>query len=130
MAKAKSPMTQILNSINQKTEKVEAEVFNKIGGFVISRILSYRKDLVLICNEINKYQPIVKHSVYDFYVAIVPKNRKYVKKVVWDKHPDIDLIIEYYKCNKEIANEYLKLLCDEDIEKIRKLCYKGGRGEI
>lgn len=125
-AKTKTPMSRVLSSINQKTERVEPEVFNKIGGFVITKLLSYRKDLALICNEINKYGSISNEATYEFYLKVVPKNKKFAKKAVWDKHPDLDLIIEYYNCNTKVAQEYLRVLSPNDIEFIRKKCFKGG----
>lgn len=129
MAKV-SPFSRILNSINKKTEQVDPDEFKKLGGFVVTRVLSYRKDLVLICNEINKYTPISQQAVYDFYLGVVPKNNRYAGKVVWDTHPKIDIIMEYYTCNKQIATDYLAILSEDDIKLIESRCYKGGKAAL
>lgn len=120
----------ILSSINQKTEPVSPEEFKKIGGFLITKILSYRKDLILVCNELNKYPTITPQAAYDFYIGIVPKNRKYAAKQVWDVNPNLDIVKEYYKCNTQVANEYLRLLSESDIDIIKLRCYKGGKNAI
>jgi len=128
-AKAKkepSNFSRILTSINQKTQRVEPEEFKKVKGFIISKVLSYRKDLLFVCNEINKYGSISEEATYRFYLGVVPKNKRYAGKTKWDEHPDLALIIEYYNCNKNIANEYLKLMTTDDIEFVRKKCFKGG----
>lgn len=124
--KTKSPMSRVLSSINQKTERVEPDEFKKIGGYVITKLLSYRKEMVFLCNEINKYGSISDEATYRFYLGVVRKNKRFEKKVVWEVHPDTNLIIEYYNCNKKTAMEYLKLMSQDDIEFIRKKSFKGG----
>ena len=124
-----NPMTRILNSINQKKEYLENEEDStQIGGFVITRILSQREDLILICNEINKYAPISKSAIYKFYYNVIPKNRKFAKKAVWDVNPNIDVVMEHFKVNKRIATDYLNVMTKEDIDFITQKQFKGGKG--
>lgn len=106
------------NLLNEETNKV----YNQ---FMINKSLSNTIDTLFYAYELN-LNKMTNEEHYKYLIHAIPKKNRWAKWVKEDKDPNIDLIIEYYKCSKIKAKEILKMLKPEQIEKIRVYLDKGG----
>jgi hypothetical protein len=96
------------------------------NGFLVNKALSYFPDTLLHANLMNQYHQLDNRPQYEFLLnSIRPKKRfaKWVKDV-GDK--DLDLVCEYYKCNKNLAKDYLSLLSSEQLKIMEQQLETGG----
>lgn len=126
--KAKSlGLFDYINSINDKKYLFEENVDTKgYGHYTILKAFSYYPDTILLANELNKYRISNKKMSYDFFYYAIDKRKRYSK---WFKQTDdetIDLLQQHYQCSRLVAEEYKKLLNDQQIEQLKKKYFKGG----
>jgi len=109
----------IVRNILRKETKLCDEVVDKLPSYMITKIISNDEQLVFYANIINRSN-ISNKMVYNFYYFGIPKTFKNIsynsKKLVIDK--EIRYLMEYYRCNKNTASDYYKLLPKEDIKEI------------
>lgn len=95
--------------------------------FVVNKSLSAHIDIILLCNEMNIYSFLDKKLQYDFLFHGIKKyKRRYQKWLKYNEPKNIDTIKEYYCCSSKKAEEYLKILSDEQLEYIKEKINKGG----
>lgn len=123
-------LTDLMNSINfKKNDLSEDPDFEKnYNPYVINKCVANCRDTLFYAANISKYSnQVPKQYQYYYYLhSLRPKKRfgKWFKK---DKESDnIKAIKEYYHVNSKIAEEYLKLLSDEQIAIIIQETNKGG----
>ena len=95
--------------------------------FIVNRGLSQHQDCILLANEMNYHNALPKRLQYDFLKHIVRAGKRYgkwAKAKKEDKH--LDLVMEYYNVNRQIANQYLDLMGKADIKGIEERLYQGG----
>jgi hypothetical protein len=78
-------------------------------------------DCVLLVNELNKSWNVSSEMHHDFLFYSIPKKKRFAKGIKVEKIEAIDYICRFYQCSKVVAQEYCKLMKDEDLIKIIKL---------
>jgi hypothetical protein len=95
--------------------------------FLVNRALSQHKDCVLFANAINSRHFIDKKLQYDFFInTIRSKKRPFVKWAKSEKNDDIECIKKYYGFSDQKAIDALRLLNDEQIQKLKEKTDIGG----
>jgi len=92
-------------------------------SFVVNKALSQQVDCVLFANEINiNDRYLTNRQKYDFYYyGINKKKRPYVKWAKQNITNDLKVIMEYYNCSFKRAQQYERLLDDDQIKKIKTM---------
>lgn len=109
--------------IDQETEKVYVP-------FLINRSLSYHYDCVLHSNEMNRRSFLDKKLQHDFFInSIRAKKRPFVKWAKSEKNENLECIKKVYGFSDQKALDALRLLNDEQIQKLKELTEIGGLGK-
>ena len=115
------------NSITSNKEYLEVENNEfSYSPWRTNRTLSNYRDTVLLSNIMNMNSFLDHKLQYDFYFYAVSKAKRFAKKKKEEKHPNFDLVQEYYKYNNVRTKEALSLLTDEQVKIIKKRQEKGG----
>ena len=97
--------------------------------FVVNRNLSLFPDTLEYANMMNLNYHLDNRPQYEFLINIIRKRNRFFKggwpKV--EKDENLDAICEVYKCNRQKAVEYLKLLSKEQLFVLKKQLQKGGK---
>lgn len=123
----KTPFDAV-NCINNKSTYEWSDEVDKVYvPFIVNRAMSNFQDTIYFANEANKMHHLDKDQQFDFYYGIVPKGKRYSK---WNKTikatEDEKLLQDYFGINILRAQEYLKILTPEQLNIIRKKCFRGG----
>ena len=128
---AMSPF-EIVEAIQTKSGfPLDSETESDYAPFMINKILSFTKEYIPYVEAMNACPDLPPKLQCLFYYHTLPRGKKYSKwlKAETTKSEDelLDLISETYSINKRQAEQYRKLLNDEQIEIIRKRSDHGGR---
>ena len=96
--------------------------------FIVNKALSMFPDTIEYANAVNQNYHLDNRPQYEFLINIVRKKNRF-SKGGWAKpvkNETLDAICEVYNCNPQLALEYLKLLDDDMITKIKQCLQKGG----
>jgi methyltransferase-like protein len=106
----------------------DSSLEKEFNPFITNRSFSNFRDTILIANEMNQRHHIPKKLQYDFYKYIVRPSKRWAKwpKKDKDKLVLLELICDYFDCGMKTAQDYLTILKDSDIEKIKKEMDRGG----
>ena len=94
--------------------------------FLTNRALSYFPDTIQFANMMNNNSHIDNMLQYSFLLNIIRKRKRFSK---WFKKNDddvLEMVIEYYGYSVNKAKEALKILTDDQLEKIKEKMTKGG----
>lgn len=94
--------------------------------YVVNQLLARSKDCVTIVNEINRFPEIDKKMHFEFLRCILPKSKRYSKKVEFTRDKNLDVVKQYYKVNEQVAKQYMRFLDDNSIEQMKKEMDTGG----
>lgn len=127
-----SSLFDYLNAINlEKDNKIEDGTLPEEGyvPFMINRGLSYFPDTAYLAQEMNKRPGILNRHQFFILHQYVPKAKRYSK---WYKKPSdnleyIELIQKDMKCSFAKAQQYLRILTEDQINKIQKKYVTGGK---
>ena len=122
-------LSEVLNSINHKKESIMDEdhlAEKEYVPFVVNKCLSYFSDTIFHVNEMNLRPNMDKKMQYDFLLQSVRKRKRFSKWMKKDKPDDLQLVIDHYSVNKKKAEEYIEILGEDGIEKLREASKKGG----
>ena len=120
-----------LNSINQTKKNIideDPSLEKEYPPWVINKVMSAHTDSILFANEMNKYIEIPKKMQYDFYINSLRPRRRFSP---WGKKDSIEYleeVKEYFGYSYTKALEAIMVLSTDELENIRKLLYKGGKG--
>lgn len=94
--------------------------------FIVNKSLSHGSDTVHAANEMNA-RPHIDHKLqYDFLRGIIRKKKRFNKWIKPEKEENIEIVKEYFDYSNVKAIEALRILSDDDLQRIRKLLNKGG----
>lgn len=130
--KVKVDLFTFINNINTRNSPnlldEEPDLEKEFVPFITNRSFSNFRDTLLLSNEMNLRHQLPKKLQYDFYKYLVRPSKRWAKWPKKDKEKLalLEMICEYYECSIKAAQEYLGILKDSDIEKIRKAMDKGG----
>ncbi len=118
-------LNEILNGKNK--DLIREEVDNEYIPFLINRGLSYHKDCIFYANEINMMSDISHEMQYDFLFHSIRKfKRGYVKWARNVKNNNIKIVMKAFNCSRVKAEEYLKILKNDDLLNIISILDEGG----
>lgn len=96
--------------------------------YMVNMFFSLCADTIMFSNMMNEKSCLSKHAQYLFYLRAVPKKNRYEK---WPQSPkkseDLKLIMHHYGVNENVADKYLQVLTEDNLENIRKKYYEGGK---
>lgn len=124
-----------INSINfdkknmMRNSENDAVAEKQYDPYTVNKSLSLFPDTIEYANMINQNYHLDNRPQYEFLINIVRKRKRFFKGG-WpkpEKDETLDAICEVYKCNRQQAIEYLKLLSKEQIYIIKKQLEKGGK---
>jgi hypothetical protein len=122
--KANITMTifDILNNISSSNKDLsQEEGFEKAyNTYMVNKFLSMNPNCVRYVEYMNKYHHLPKRIQYLFYLYSITKRKRYFKYVKADEL-NIDNIMKYFNCRKELAIQYIKFLTNKEISHINSL---------
>jgi hypothetical protein len=122
-----------LNSINlNKKDLLDdclPEEEKQYVPFMVNRGLGYFPDTVGLANAMNCNHHLPGKMQYDFLRMTVRKRKRFGKWLKAEEDARIDVVKEYYGYSNDKARDALKLLSEEDIEEMKSILFKGGRGK-
>lgn len=120
-----------LNTINDsKVNLIDKDPQNKkdYSAFMINRGMSYFPDTILYANEMNVNRDIPVEWQYDFYLAAIPKRKRFSKWAKKEKvHQHIKLIMKEYNYSERKAAEVINILDSEQLDALEEKYSTGGR---
>lgn len=96
-------------------------------AFIVNRAFSQTPDTIFHANEMNVNHHLDAKIQYDFYFYSLDRKKRFGKWAKYERPKELDTIKEYYNCSEVKANQYLKILTDDQISDLRKRIYKGGK---
>ena len=118
-----------VNAILQNKKQIIVDEITEKGyvPFMVNRSLSYHKDCIIYANEMNQRHHLGKRLQNDFLLNTVrSQKRPFAKWVKSEKSEDIECVKLVYGLSDSKAREALRLLSDEEIQKLKKQTDTGG----
>lgn len=120
-----------LHSINvSKTDLMigDVAVMKQYDPFIINRGLAQSIDTLMTADKMNSMPDVPKDIHYKYCLAAVKSKKRYAK---WPKklqvNPNIHIVAEHYNVNHEVAEMYIGLMTDTQIEEVVERASGGGR---
>jgi len=113
-----------LKSINETKQDLSVgENFDtEYPPFMINRGIAQGLDGIFVAEELNRLSGLDKELHYKFLLHFMTKKKRYNK---WSKkeapNESLKLISEHYNCSLEKAEEYLKILNEDQMARIKQL---------
>lgn len=127
-------MGQIMNVspfdiIKHISEKSDLEFDMKdYAPWMINKGLSNMLDTIFFAEVVNRYSHLDKDIQYVFYKTAVPKGRRFGK---WHKaeaiNSNVELIMKRYHVNRQVAEQYLKVMSEAALQQLQETSNEGGR---
>lgn len=118
-------VNQILQG--KKNLIVDDQTESDYAPFLVNRSLSYHMDCIMFANEMNRRHHIDKKLQNDFLLNTVrSRKRPFAKWVKSEKSDDLECIKQVYGLSTPKAREALRLLSDEQIQKLKQQTDIGG----
>jgi hypothetical protein len=95
--------------------------------FLVNKSLSFHQDCIIYANEMNRRHFLDKKLQNDFLLNTVrSRKRPFAKWVKSEKSEDIECVKQVYGLSDSKAREALRLLSDEQIQKLKEQTDIGG----
>jgi hypothetical protein len=95
--------------------------------FIVNRALSYHYDCILYANEMNTRSFLDKKCQNSFLINTVrSRKRPFAKWVKSEKSEDLECIKKAFNYSNSKAKDALRLLSEEQIQKLKELTQEGG----
>lgn len=124
-----NPLFDLLNSINYSKEDlfVDEQYEKAYNPYIINKFVAGSMDTVFYAAEMSTRSHLPKNMQYDFYRNIIRSKKRYTKWIKFTEDDIVDSVALYFDCSKRIAREYLTLLSDDEIQRIREKTSRGGK---
>jgi len=125
-------MSNVFDYVNEilrgKTNLIiDEETEKSYVPFLVNRALSYHYDTVLYANEMNRRHHIDKKLQNDFFINTVrSKKRSIVKWAKTNKDENMQYVKKAYGLSDAKALDALRLLSQEQIQKLKEHTDTGG----
>lgn len=116
-----------INNLTSVKHQYSNDDLTSYPPYVINIAFSMSQTTVLVANEMNRRHNTSARMNKDFYQNILPQGKIYLKWKKSKKDDIVPIIQEYYRCNKEVAYQYLEILTEDDIKAIEQELYTGGK---
>tara|TARA_B110000977_G_scaffold200598_1_gene291720 strand:- start:1302 stop:1697 length:396 start_codon:yes stop_codon:yes gene_type:complete len=123
---------EYLTSINSTKKNMMRDSENDVLAekgyepWLVNKGLSYFPDTILHANLMNQYPHLDKRPQYECLINSIRPKKRFSKWVKSASDEELDLVCEYYECNKIIARDYLSLLSSEELDTIKQRLDTGG----
>jgi hypothetical protein len=123
-----SPFDYVNSVLQNKKNLIVDELTEKdYQPFLVNRTLSYHKDCIMYANEMNRRHQTDKKLQYDFFLnTIRSQKRPFAKWVKTEKSDDLECIKQVFGFSDQKAREALRLLSNEQIQKLKEQTDTGG----
>lgn len=92
-----SPLTRILNSLNNKIELIDEKfIYENYKPFLINRIFATFSDTIIFAQTMDKYPDIDLYLQYSFYYNSVSKKNRFSRWVKVNKSEEFMALSWYY----------------------------------
>jgi hypothetical protein len=121
-----------VNSILQSKKKliVDDLTEKEYNPYLTNRSLSYHKDCIMYSNEMNMRHYVDKKLQFDFLINTVrSQKRPFAKWVKPEKSEDLECIKNIFQYSNTKAKEALRLLSEQQIQKLKEQTDTGGLGK-
>jgi hypothetical protein len=113
----------------------DEEISRNYVPYMINRFISTVDIYVPLVNEINQFPDIPKETHYQFFLNMLPKRKQYFDYSSLKKEKEATLqqkkmIAHYFQVNLKIAQEYISILSEEEIQEITKIYQYGKNSTI
>lgn len=118
----------VIKSLNEKTGHVyeeEPDAIKDYPSFIVNKAFSNTIDTLMYANEMNIRQDVSPRQNYDYYYNWIPKGKRFPKWYKKENNSKIELVKEYYNVSDRVAEMYMQVLKEEDLEYIEKKLFKG-----
>jgi len=96
------------------------------NSYIVNKGLSYFPDTILHANLVNQYHQLDNRPQYEFLLNSIRPKKRFAKWVKDAGDKDLDLVCEYYACNRTVGREYLSLLSSDELEIMKQQQETGG----
>lgn len=123
-------MTSPFDIIKHVNEKTPLEFDMKdYSPWMINRGMSNTLDTLFFSEVMNRYSQVLdKDMQYAFYLNGVPKGKRFGK---WHKadaiNSNVELIMQRYMVNRQVAEQYLKVMSESALQQLQEKMRKGGK---
>lgn len=121
-----------VNTINQTKKNLmrgsENDTLSEkdYNAYMVNKALSYFPDTILHANLVNQYHQLDKRPQYEFLLNSVRPKKRFAKWVKDAGDKELEIVCEYYQCNRNLAKDYLSLLSSEQIKFMEQQLETGG----
>lgn len=106
----------------------QGEIDKDYKPYVVNRMVSGYRDLVMFADEMNVRPNIAKEDQLVIYNQLITKKKR---RALWSSakvNEDLKTVMDYYNITQEKADPYMKILTREQIQALRERLNKGGKG--
>ena len=94
--------------------------------WIVNNALSYFPDTILHANLMNMYQQLDKRPQYEFCINSIRPKKRFSKWVKSASNEELDLVCQFYQCNRKTGQEYLSLLSSDQLDIMKEQQEIGG----
>jgi hypothetical protein len=130
VTKPKTAFDVIQQLSSDRDYSYDEETNQLYAPFLINRGMSNFYDVIMLANEMNSMavSKVPKKWAFDFYHhAIKVKRKRFAPWAKPRKDERVKIISDAYKCSKTIAEQYNRILTEDDIKDLEDRMFKGGR---
>jgi hypothetical protein len=116
---------------NNVANKQYPESLDGYSPWLFNVSYSQRPETVFHANEMNKYSSLSEKAQFDFYYYSLPKKNFFAKWAKADKVEHTEAVCSYYGCSEKEAHQYIKVLTNDQLEKVVEWANnsKGGKND-
>lgn len=114
------------NSITRNKEYLKINENEKYIAGRTNKVLSNYVDTIIHANMMNINYSLDDKIQYDYLFHSIRSKKRFFQRTKVNNYSDISLICEYYKYNRKVAEQALKVLTKEQINIIKEKLEKGG----
>jgi hypothetical protein len=127
--KSKTSPFDFISAVSETKKDIIAEnpeIEKDYNTYITNRGFGYFSDSVLYANEMNINSHIPGVAQYYYYMSSLRKRKRRSPWYKLNKSEDQILVENVYNVRPEIAKQYLKVLKDDDLKKLREITETGG----
>ena len=123
---------EYVNSINFTKKNMMRDSENDVLAekgyepWLVNKALSYFPDTILHANLMNQCHHLDKRPQYECLINSIRPKKRWAKWVKNASNEDLDMICEYYLCNRTVGQEYLSLLSSDELRIMKEQQEIGG----
>lgn len=89
--------------------------------FIVNRALSYFPDTIMYADQINQCAELDHLMQYDYLINTIRPKKRFSKWAKKQDNSDVELVQKYYKVNRRVAVDYLKVLTKQHLDEIKTI---------